>query len=110
MNDINENRVITLAYLHCYGWIIVLIAGMILWAERFEVALIVGSTVNLIWSVVGYHCKWRHIYCSTQIPTHQPLTPHSVFWHKVDKSDLYGSPMIMMALGFVMILAKIMGW
>ncbi len=110
MSSINEKRVMSLAYLHHWGWMIAFIVGMFIWPQYMWEVLILCSTANLIWSVIGYRCKWRHIFCSTQISSHEELTPHCVFWHNVKKSDIYGVPMSFIVIGSCAIFAEAIGW
>lgn len=110
MNGIHEKRVIRLAYLHHWGWLAAFLIGMVIWTRYMWEILILCSAVNLIWSIIGYRRKWRHIFCSNQISKHEVLTPYSVFWDRVDKTDIYGVPMIFIVIGLCGRISVAMGW
>lgn len=61
--------------------------GFCLW---FGIMSILFATYSLI----GYLCKWKHIFCAFQNSSHQKMTPDHINWSKVEKSDAYGIPAI----------------
>lgn len=89
-----QTGVIVLAYLHRYGILFALI--LFLHSMKF---LFVGCIVYAAWSFVGYTCGWKHIFCSYQNAYHQKMTPDSIKWSSIKKSDAYGIPLIFLILG-----------
>ena len=67
----------------------------------------IGCIGFSIWSLIGYKCKWRHIYCSYQNAYHEKMTPHSIRWHKIRKSDALGVPLIFLVFGIISLLLMI---
>ena len=92
-----QTGVIVLAYLHRYGWVAILFA--LIFLLRFWEILYIGFIVHAVWSFVGYKCKWKHIFCSYQNAYHQKMTPDSIKWSSIKKSDAYGIPLIFLTLG-----------
>ena len=88
----NESRIISLAYLHRYGWLL----GTVVCAAAFSrvrcLIFFIGSLLYAIWSFVGYKLRWKHIFCSYQIAYRKVMTPNNIRWGWVRKSDAYGVP------------------
>ena len=104
----SAKRVIALAYFHRYGWIAVM-TGLAFFVPRSMLSIFgVCCTLFSIWSLIGYKLKWRHIYCSYQNAYHKTMTPNSVQWSKVKKSDAYGVPLIFLILGLALLVVRIL--
>ena len=61
-----QKIIIMLAYFHRYGWIATMLGSMCIWPQYMYYSMGGGMLAFSIWSLVGYRCKWRHIYCSYQ--------------------------------------------
>ena len=96
--------IIALAYFHRYGSFAIVLLCSAIRTELFLWFLSVDCIIFSIWTFVGYKLKWRHIYCSYQNACHQEMTPHSVCWDKIKKSDAYGVPLIFFFLGLVLLI------
>ena len=97
-----ENRIIALAYLHRYGLLIVVLCAAIFSRLRYLIFGI-GFLLYAIWSLVGYKCRWKHIFCSYQNAYRESMTPNNIRWGWVKKSDAYGVPIIFFIFGVVCI-------
>lgn len=64
------------------------------------------SILYAAYSLIGYLCKWKHIYCAFQNAYRQEMTPDRINWNKIKKSDAYGIPTIFFALGFMLIIVS----
>ena len=106
MND-QASKIITLAYLHRYGWIIIMLVCIAIWIEQIFYILGAGCIGFSVWSLIGYQLKWRHIYCSYQNAYREKMTPYSIQWHKIKKSDAIGVPFIFLFIGIVSLLLMI---
>ncbi len=106
---ISEGWIIALAYFHRYGWIATMMVCIAIWPEQMIYILCVGCIIFSIWSLVGYMCKWKHIYCSFQDAYRKKMTPNSVRWHQIKKSDAYGVPLIFLIIGLVGLIIIILG-
>lgn len=95
----DSDSVITLAYFHRYGWIVVMLGLRFLFSDERYYVLFVSVIIYSIWTFVGYLCKWKHIFCSYQNAYHVKMTPNSVDWDWVDKKDAYGIPLFFMLCG-----------
>lgn len=98
-----ENMVVALAYFHRYGWIAAMMVCVAVWLEEMIYILAAGFLGFSVWSFLGYRRKWKHIYCSFQNACHQKMTPDNVQWHKVKKSDAYGTPLVFLVLGLALL-------
>ena len=96
------NSIIALAYLHRYGLLIVVLCAAIFSRLRYLIFGI-GFLLYAIWSLVGYKCRWKHIFCSYQNAYRESMTPNNIRWGWVKKSDAYGVPIIFFILGVVCI-------
>jgi len=101
--DRKEKMVVILAYFHRYGWIAAMMVCAVLWVEKMIWIFAAGCLIFSVWTFVGYRCGWKHIYCSFQDACHQKMTPDQVQWHKVKKSDAYGTPLIFFLLGLALL-------
>ena len=90
-----EKRIIALAYLHRYGWIAIAFLLTLIHPKFLFISCIAFS----IWSFVGYKCKWKHIFCSYQNAYHIKMTPDSINWNWIEKSDAYLIPIIFFIIG-----------
>jgi len=99
--------VIVLAYCHRYVFLIalVLLAGMF-GKEYVLLGMGIGAILYSLYSLVGYLCRWKHIYCSYQNAYHQKMTPDRIRWHKIKKADAYGVPIIFGALGLGLLVCQ----
>ncbi len=89
MKNSNYKLTIVLAYANRYLYPILLLASLV-----FENFLISGIAflIFAIYELVGYICKWKHIFCSYQNAYHKKMTPNNINWSLVRKSDAYGIP------------------
>lgn len=97
------NSIIRLARFHhtvCPFIIMLLIAFRRSWLAG--IAMILYS----LWTLIGYLLRWRHIYCSYQIGSRQPMTPYSIDWYDVREIDAFGIPAIFTALGVALIVVS----
>lgn len=105
--ETNAARVIALAYFHRYGWIALTTVCILHWPERFCEILGGFFVIHGIWSLAGYRRKWKHVYCSNQNASRQKMTPNSVRWDTMKKSDAYGLPALCLIFGIVYLF---IGW
>lgn len=96
--------VIALAYFHRYGWIATMMVCIAIWPDLMLHILCAGCLIFSIWSFIGYKRKWKHIYCSFQNASHKKMTPHSIHWHEIKKSEAYGIPLFFFVYGLVLLI------
>ncbi len=65
--------------------------------------------VYAVYNVVGYRCRWKHIYCSIQNMNHKKMTPENIVWSSVSSSDVYPISAIIGILGAVSIFVYCLG-
>lgn len=103
MDKATHNRIIALAYMHRYGWIFAMVGCLCAFPQQGIYAL-VGFPIGFsLWTVVGYHLKWKHIYCSWQNSSHMEMTPYSIFWNQIEKSYVYGIPLIFAGMALLLL-------
>lgn len=71
-------------YLHPYSGVLSLCFGLFLYGSY----LLLGALL-----------RFRHIYCYYQNAYHLPMTPESINWNTLKRSDYYGVPAVFMVLG-----------
>ena len=49
--------------------------------------LAVGILLDGIYNLVGYLCRWRHIYLCYQSMCHTKMTPSRIEWDRMTKKD-----------------------
>ena len=91
--------IIVLAYLHRYGWIVIMLGLAYLFHEARYYILMVSSILYSIWTFLGYRLKWKHIFCSYQNAYRVKMTPNAINWNWVDKKDAYGVPLFFLLAG-----------
>ena len=94
--------VILLAYFHRYGWIALTLIIMY-FTDSFS-PLSISCIVYSAWTFLGYIFRWKHIYCSYQNAYHNTMTPNTVDWDNVKKTDTYGIPIVFMLFGIGLLL------
>ena len=98
-----------LAYLDRY--VLILLAGLL--AELFRdrntmlCVLALGILLDGIYNLVGYLCRWKHIYLCYQSMSHTKMTPTRIEWERLAKKDAYGVPATLIIGGIVGILVSI---
>lgn len=82
-----------LAYLDRYVYpVLILLAGLL--AELFRdrntmlCVLAVGILLDGIYNLVGYLCRWKHIYLCYQSMSHTKMTPTRIEWERLAKKML----------------------
>jgi len=101
-----------LAYLDRYGYpVLILIAGALADFYRGRITtlfvLAVGILLDGIYNLVGYLCRWRHIYLCYQSMCHTKMTPSRIEWDRMTKKDAYGIPATFIIGGIIGILVSI---
>ena len=101
----NYGAVITLAYSYRYGLIV--IAGVIIALFRTHLGFCIAMCglffMMSAYTLIGYRCRFRHIYCAMQNAHLQKMTPDNVRWDEIRKSDIYGSALLYAAIGAIML-------
>lgn len=86
----------------------IVIASMTLWVEK-EYSLLamgMGAILYAVYGVVGYRCRWKHIYCAFQSTRREPMTPENIRWHRMKKKDAYTEPVIFGVLGMLLLIVS----
>ena len=101
-----------LAYLDRYGYpVLILIAGALADFYRGRITMLfvlaVGILLDGIYNLVGYLCRWRHIYLCYQSMCHTKMTPSRIEWDRMTKKDAYGIPAAFIIGGIIGILVSI---
>ena len=101
----NSKYIIILAYANRYIFPFILLIIMFFGKVKsnyvpFSISLLVFSAYQLI----GYLCRWKHIFCSFQNAYHQKMTPEQINWDSISKFDAYGCPCFFAVLGVLFLL------
>lgn len=101
-----------LAYLDRYVYpMLILIAGMLadFYGGRITMlfVLAVGILLDGIYNLIGYLCRWKHIYLCYQNMCHTKMTPSRIEWDRMPKKDAYGVPAALIISGTIGILVSI---
>lgn len=104
----SAKRIIALAYFHRYGWIAAMTGLILIMPKLVFYTVSVCFILFSLWSFIGYKLKWKHIYCSFQNAYHKTMTPHSIRWGQIKKSDAYGCPLIFGAFGLALLIISIL--
>ena len=101
-----------LAYLDRYGYpVLILIAGALADFYRGRITMLfvlaVGILLDGIYNLVGYLCRWKHIYLCYKSMSHTKMTPTRIEWERLAKKDAYGVPATLIIGGILGILVSI---
>lgn len=100
-----NTMVILLAYMHRYVYpVLIIILPLLFGGDALLLFMGIGFLMLAAYDLIGYKCRWKHIFCSLQNAYHKKMTPASVNWSKVRRSDAYGIPAIFGVFGAAMIL------
>ncbi len=111
-----ERRSITvmyiLAYLNRYVYpLLILFAGLLTERLRDRTTMLfvmaLGILLDGIYNLIGYLCRWKHIYLCYQSMCHTKMTPTRIEWDRMTKKDAYGVPVVLIIVGIVGILVSI---
>ena len=106
-----DKKIKALAYLHISMPLWGLLLSVCLPNEIVFYSISAFFIVNSIWTLVGYKLKWKHIFCSFQFQPRNPqsqMTPNSIRWGWIEKSDVYGSSILMAVVGVGMLIVAIL--
>ena len=84
-------------------WVDALTLIIMYFTDSFS-PLSVSCIVYSVWTFLGYIFRWKHIYCSYQNAYHNTMTPNTVDWDNVKKTDAYGIPIVFMLFGIGLLL------
>lgn len=107
----------TCAFLYRYAFPIAIIAVpnviVKLFYENAKESLFLWVGIMSIlfagYSLIGYVCKWKHIFCAFQNAYHEKMTPEHINWNRIEKRDAYGIPIIFFALGIILVVVSFWG-
>ena len=111
MKKSHRRRIIILAYCNRYLFpclaLFVPMALVPLHRSEFLLMLTLGiaELAYAAYELIGYLCRWTHIFCSYQNAYHAAMTPEDVNWGWVKRSDAYGIPAIFGGIGIIAIVA-----
>ena len=100
--------VVALAYFHRYGWIATMVVLVTIMLKLAIYIIGISFILFSLWTLIGYKLKWRHIYCSLQDAYHTKMTPHSIHWSQIQKSDIFVSSVLFLILGLVFLIMSIL--
>ena len=106
--EISANRVIALAYIHRYGWIVIMLGLIFILPKHTLLIVSLCFIVTSLWSLIGYKLKWRHIYCSFQNAHRKDMTPHHICWRHIKESEAYGVPLLFLTLGVALLVVMML--
>lgn len=115
LSETEERRIKHLAYFFRY-WVFLFMFGFFFLGGF----LFGGSSGGLLgfgvfflaygaYTLLGAIKKFRHIYCMYQNAYHQEMTPNEIYWNTINKSDLYGLPIVMLVFGVGSLVVGIFG-
>lgn len=102
MKNTSYKLTIVLAYADRYLYPILVLLPLIIY-RNFLLSGI-ACFVFALYKLIGYLCKWKHIFCSYQNACHKKMTPNNINWSQVKKSDAYGVPAVFGIIGTLMII------
>lgn len=107
-HDKTYDRIIALAYLHRYGLGLLFLAILLRSRVGFLFAWSVGFIAYGVWTLVGYKCRWRHVFCSYQNARRERMTPYNTGWGRIKKAEIYIPFCGHVILGMVLLLCAIL--
>ena len=100
--------VVTLAYFHRYGWLATMMVPIMIMPKLMPYTVGICLILFSLWTLIGYKLKWRHIYCSFQNAYHKKMTPYSINWSEIKKSDIYVIFVLFLILGLMILITSIL--
>lgn len=102
---LNYIFIIILAYANRYLYPLLLLS-ILVWAKGTSNFMPAGISILVfsVYELIGYLCKWKHIFCSFQNAYHRKMTPDSIDWDLVSKTDAYLIPGIFALFGVILLL------
>ena len=106
--ETSAKGVVALAYFHRYGWIATMVVLVTIMLKLAIYIIGISFILFSLWTLIGYKLKWRHIYCSLQNAYHKKMTPCSIHWSEIKKSDIYVSSVLFLILGLILLIINIL--
>ncbi len=97
--------IIILAYVNRYFYPLLLL-GIVAWGRETSNLKLAGISILFFsaYELIGYLCRWKHIFCSFQNAYHQKMTPDNIDWDLVSKADAYLIPGFFAFFGVILLL------
>ena len=78
-----------LAFAYRYVYPILIMLSPIFAREYSFLVMGIECLIYAAYTVIGYQCRWKHIFCAWQLLHRQSMTPNDIRWHMIKKSDIY---------------------
>ena len=98
-----------LAFAYRYVYLILIMLLPIFAREYSLLAMGIGLLLYAAYRVIGYRCRWKHIFCAWQLLHRQSMTPNDIRWHMIKKSDVYSLFAIETIIGVVSTMIHLLG-
>lgn len=92
------------AYINRYFYPFLILIFLLLGKSRSDfVPAGISLLVYAAYELIGYLCRWKHIFCSYQNAYHRKMTPDRIDWDIISKKDAYGVPLFFAVSGIVLL-------
>lgn len=109
-NTKQNNQIILLAHLNrCICPFIFCVLPMMSGKKYCLLIISVCFLLYGLYNLVGYKCRWKHIYCSCQYGNHEKMTPDNIRWNQIKKSVAYFIPILSLIITSAMLLFYFIG-
>jgi len=98
-----------LAYAYRFVYPILIMLSPIFAKEYSLLVMGIGLLLYAAYTVIGYQCRWKHIFCAWQLLHRQSMTPNDIRWHMIKKLDVYSLFAMFDVIGVVMIIIHLSG-
>ena len=99
----SHTAIILLAYAHRYLWPLLLYLLLIFGRVAGYLPAAIGFLAFSAYQLIGYRCRWRHIFCSFQNMNREKMTPNRINWAQVSRVDAYLLPCLWAICGILLL-------
>lgn len=100
-------RAVHFANLYRYFFLPILVIVSLFLRGNTLLCMGIGFLAFALYSIIGYKCRWDHIYLAFQEMQKQRMTPNNIRWDTVRPFDALTFPVCFGILGLIMVIYQV---
>lgn len=101
------DKAVHFANIYRYFFLPVLVLVSLFWRGKTLLCMGTGFIAFALYSLIGYKCRWKHIYLDFQEMQKQRMTPNKIQWNTIQPGKALKFPVLFGILGAVMVIYQL---
>lgn len=101
------DKTVYFANIYHFFFLPILVLVALFWRGKTLLVMGSGFVVFALYSLIGYKCRWKHIYLAFQEMQKQKMTPKRIDWNTIELSKALKFPIMFGILGAIMIVYQL---